>query len=213
MRRSGWRASDDSVPIHSLGRRVILQNDPTMMKTASVVAKLTVEALEATFASFELDALVELMADTRPRASTAGPRLYSASLGYTSRPLRGVLTVVAPREVWTRILCVGFGGDAVPPPSESSLCDVAAEFANLALGKLKLRLATYGVDVRLATPSTACGIDLVVGNANTRDVGDVRVVLDAGSMTTSGAFAEDGLVLTEPSEALPIPQDGELLLL
>jgi hypothetical protein len=142
-----------------------------------------------------------------------GERSYSASLGYTSVDVRGVLVVLGPAALWSAIYTVLVGQ---PPPaalSAEELCDVAGEFANVAVGRLKRALLAEGVEVGLAVPSGTSGFDLrseTLGKGAEPHV--IHLHTSDGVLTVSNsALVDAGIVLGEKTpSAAPIGGEGEL---
>ncbi len=133
-----------------------------------------------------------------------------AFIGFTGATIRGALTISAPSEFIRKHVPGQTGPDA---PEEDQL-DWAGELANQLLGRLKLRLAGYGVTFELSTPTAMRGNDLrsthhpdESAHLLTFTAEDVEffVVFDAQ------VSAEFRMLETPQPEAHPV-QEGDLLM-
>jgi hypothetical protein len=87
-------------------------------------------------------------------------RSFSASLGYTSSQVHGVLNVIGSARLWTGLYTAFVGQEPSLLLSPEALCDVAGELSNVAVGRLKRALLAEGIELGLAVPSGTSGIAL-----------------------------------------------------
>jgi CheY-specific phosphatase CheX len=83
-----------------------------------------------------------------------------AVIGYGGATLRGAVLLQCTVDVATSLLPEGM---ADPEVGTDVLCDAMGEHSNQILGRLKNRLFTGGVDLRLAIPATAVARNLRLG--------------------------------------------------
>lgn len=165
------------------------------------------DAVRAQLASYGYEA------SEGPPPCAEGERSYSASLGYTSADVRGVLVVQGTSRLWSAIFTALVGGPPVATMSAEALCDVAGELANVVAGRVKRVLLTEGVEVVLAVPSGTHGVGLH-SEALGKGTGTLWRHLHTpdGVLTVCNAVrVEAGIVLEISPSVAPVGGEGELI--
>jgi CheY-specific phosphatase CheX len=124
-----------------------------MMDSASwkVANEMLTACGTSLFASMGVE--IVAIADAEPNPPRAGERVM-AFVGFGGSELRGALSLDMPT-AFVAQLHPALSED--PAMEKEDLCDWAGELANQLLGKLKSRVAAYGVTLQMSTPSTVWG--------------------------------------------------------
>jgi CheY-specific phosphatase CheX len=130
-------------------------------------------------------------------------------IGFGSERLRGALTLLIPRGLATALQPQGFdSADA----HDDVARDVAGEFSNMLLGRLKNELRRADIVFQLSTPTTAIGHDLELASAR----GSVAWLrFSAGPFRLFVRFdatIEPGLELRASPPSVAPSKPGEMLL-
>jgi CheY-specific phosphatase CheX len=139
------------------------------------------------------------------------PDATAVVLGFAGEEMRGSVLLSAPDVVLASSYPVA------PPPEglpKEELIDWAGELANLLLGRIKHRLATYGVRIQLSTPTAVTGFYLQARSPG-RDLLRAVHAFDVGESTVFLRFEaapSAGLVLRVEEPPPPLPQEGEPIL-
>lgn len=176
---------------------------------AELIKKTVTESVYDLLASYGYEPSV-----TEP-PGTSSERLYSAALGYTSPDVQGVLVVVGPASLWGAVYVSLVGQAPASPLTPEGLCDVAGEFSNVTVGRIKRALLSEGVEVGLAVPSGASGIDL--RSETLGHDGDVHLMYLAtpdGVLTVCNSAVIDPNIMTRAitDSSAPLASEGELLM-
>jgi CheY-specific phosphatase CheX len=89
---------------------------------------------------------------------TLGGKAIAATIGYAGEAMRGSLLLLAPSD----------GAMALWPPETEikptavAMRDLIGEFANMLVGRLKLKLLAHDVVILLGTPTTSSGAGLCI---------------------------------------------------
>lgn len=106
---------------------------------------------------------------------------FAATIGFTSAELVGVLVLTASREAAERSLPDSLRRGN---PTDGIVADWTGELSNQALGRLKSRLFSAGIEIALSTPTVFAGKEL-------------RHFFQASAIYRSVMFEGDGSVLVE----------------
>ena len=141
-------------------------------------------------------------------------RSFSAALGYASPQIHGVLVVVGPSRLWTSLYTALVGQPPEAALSAEELCDVAGEFSNVAVGRLKRALLAEGIELGLAVPSGASGIALrseTLGNQSEVQWLHIRTPDGVLSMCNSVIVDADIACCVPGESARPLAAEGTLV--
>jgi chemotaxis protein CheX len=165
-----------------------------------VLDKLLVEQTIAQFAATDIELAVAPNGQQQPaRAELAG------IIGFTSQSMRGTLTVVSSFALFSRSRPEGARSQQLSGGTARDwlyLRDWASELTNQLMGRLKNRLAGFGLKLSVSTPTALSGAALAFGTpASKRAVGH-RFVSGTDELWVFFDAVTDGdLVL--------VPQDGD----
>jgi CheY-specific phosphatase CheX len=99
--------------------------------------------------SLELFAAYNVRLETGEFAGKRSREIYAATIGFTCPELKGAIVIT---------LCRGLAVNSLPPQlagraGESSIvADWTGELSNQLLGRIKRKLAGFGIDIALSTP-------------------------------------------------------------
>jgi hypothetical protein len=113
-----------------------------MKDSRSIVATIVQSSVVELFRGFGL-AVAPLPSNATPESSQGH---LSASIGYSSKAMTGILSLLIPQSLLDQVKLTE------NMPNKSS--DLTREFSNQLLGRIKNRLLTYQVDLRVGIPSS-----------------------------------------------------------
>ncbi len=145
-----------------------------MSAASSYFARLVAESIQ------ELLGLYGMTCE--PTVQAAAPergRLIMASIGFGGDCARGAMTVIATRAFWHAYATSAGMDESLP---DALLSDMAGEFANMVMGRMRNRLLRDGLTIHQATPTCAFGEEIAFRDPGVAEVCWQRFGLPSGPL-------------------------------